>query len=92
MAASLWEGVRDIFFCPEVTRDSFEAALRSVVIGLFGGVCIVWDTSTFLWCLTAVFLSQTVPKTAENFRTLAVGNLGFGYKGSKFHRVIKNFM
>lgn len=42
--------------------------------------------------ITMELKKDIVPKTAENFLQLCTGEQGYGYKNSRFHRVIPSFM
>ncbi|KAL6271548.1 hypothetical protein ACE6H2_028459 [Prunus campanulata] len=65
--------------------------------------CVFLDVSTDGDPMERVVIelfADVVPKTAENFRALCTGDKGIGkstgkplhYKGSQFHRIIKEFM
>nr|XP_045243937.1 peptidyl-prolyl cis-trans isomerase A-like [Macaca fascicularis] len=45
-----------------------------------------------LGCVSFELFADKIPKTAENVCALSIGEKGFGYKGSCFHRIIPGFM
>lgn len=42
--------------------------------------------------ITMMLRADVVPRTAENFRCLCTHEKGYGFQGSKFHRIIPDFV
>ena len=51
-----------------------------------------YGDATKLGRITMELKNDVTPKTAENFKQLCLEPEGNGYKGSRFHRVIPQFM
>nr|CCC91580.1 putative cyclophilin-type peptidyl-prolyl cis-trans isomerase [Trypanosoma congolense IL3000] len=92
-------------FSARSTKASSLAAL-TLAVGLFCAVGVVSSSpevtdkvylditigSENVGRIVVGLFGKETPRTAENFKQLATGANGFGFKDSTFHRVIRKFM
>ncbi|CBX91255.1 phosphatidylinositol transfer protein csr1 [Plenodomus lingam] len=96
--SSIRAPVNKRFFTPSASNMAIKAYFDCswtgpvVEVDAQGNVTRTGDVKAQTGRINFELFDDVVPKTAENFRALCTGEKGFGYSGSKFHRVIPQFM